>query len=57
MRWTNYFLHPSDNRYYVFTFKEEEHADRFEHSLSEDKIPFERNKESLVFQERILMKL
>lgn len=44
MRWTNYFLHPNDNRFYVFTFKEEEHADRFEHALSEDKIPFERNK-------------
>ncbi len=43
MRWTNYFLHPADNRYYVFTFREEEHAERFELSLKEDEIPFERN--------------
>ena len=43
MRWTNYFLHPSDNRYYVFTFREEKHAKRFERSLMEDNIPYERN--------------
>lgn len=43
MRWTNYFLHPADNRYYVFTFNEEEHANRFEKSLMDDEIPYERN--------------
>ena len=43
MRWTNYFLHPSDNRFYVFTFREEEHAKRFELALIEDNIPYERN--------------
>jgi hypothetical protein len=43
MRWTNYFLHPADNRYYVFTFTEEEHALRFETSLKKDEIPYERN--------------
>jgi hypothetical protein len=43
MRLTNYFLHPGDNRYYVFTFQEDEHASRFEKALSDDKIPFERN--------------
>ena len=43
MRWTNYFLHPADNRYYVFTFKEEEHAKRFEQSLIYHDIPHERS--------------
>ena len=43
MRWTNYFLHPGDNRYYVFTFREEEHAERFGIALEKDGIPFERN--------------
>mgnify|MGYP001170772987 CR=1 FL=1 len=43
MRWTNYFLHPGDNRYYVFTFREEEYAERFRLALEKDGIPFERN--------------
>lgn len=43
MRWTNYFIHPADNRYYVFTFRQEEHAQRFEFALKSDEIPFERN--------------
>lgn len=43
MRWTNYFLHPADNRYYVFTFREEVHADRFELSLKKDGVPYERS--------------
>ena len=43
MRLTNYSLHPGDNRYYVFTFQKDEHASRFENSLSEDDIPYERN--------------
>ena len=43
MRWTNYFLHPADNRYYVFTFREEEHADSFELSLKKDGVPYERS--------------
>ena len=27
MRWTNYFIHPGDNRYYVFSFRETAHAE------------------------------
>jgi uncharacterized membrane protein (DUF441 family) len=43
MRWTNYFIHPADNRYYVFTFSEKAHAIRFQASLESDDIPYERN--------------
>jgi len=43
MRWTNYFIHPADNRYYVFTFNEDAHAERFELALKEEEIPFERS--------------
>ena len=43
MRWTNYFLHPADNRYYVFTYNEDAHAERFELALKEEEIPFERS--------------
>lgn len=45
MRWTNYFIHPGDNRYYVFSFQEEEHAHAFELRLSKESIPFERHLE------------
>ena len=41
MRWTNYFIHPGDNRYYVFSFKEENHKEMFEKALIAEKIPFE----------------
>jgi len=41
MRWTNYFTHPGDNRYYVFTFREDEHAVAFQQMLEEQGIPFE----------------
>ncbi len=43
MRWTNYFLHPADNRYYVFTFNEVDHAERFEMALKNEAIPYERS--------------
>lgn len=45
MRWTNYFIHPGDNRYYVFTFRETSHADEYEAMLNEANIPFERHVE------------
>jgi len=41
MRWTNYFIHPGDNRYYVFSFKEKNHKEMFENALIAEKIPFE----------------
>lgn len=43
MRWTNYFLHPGDNRYYVFTFDEPALADRYESDLKGADIPYERH--------------
>ena len=45
MRWTNYFIHPGDNRYYVFSFQEEEHAHAFEQRLRKETVPFERHLE------------
>lgn len=45
MRWTNYFIHPGDNRYYVFTFHEDGHADDFEAMLVTENISFERHQE------------
>jgi len=41
MRLTNYFIHPADNRYYVFSFKEEEHSLTFKDSLDVHLIPYE----------------
>jgi len=41
MRWTNYFIHPGDNRYYVFSFKEKNHSDLYLDALSQNSIPFE----------------
>ncbi|MGB1122144.1 MAG: hypothetical protein ACPG08_01375 [Flavobacteriales bacterium] len=46
MRWTNYFPHPGDNRYFVFTFQEESHAAEFESMLNAASIPFERHEEN-----------
>ncbi|MBV41882.1 MAG: hypothetical protein CL834_02495 [Crocinitomicaceae bacterium] len=46
MRWTNYFIHPGDNRYYVFSFREDDHADDFEQRLKNAQIPFERHREN-----------
>jgi len=45
MRWTNYFIHPGDNRYYVFSFSEDEHADTFAERLERAGIAFERHQE------------
>ncbi|MGA0434901.1 MAG: hypothetical protein ACO3MV_04465 [Flavobacteriales bacterium] len=45
MRWTNYFIHPGDNRYYVFAFKEALHADEFEQMLGDQSIGYERHME------------
>lgn len=42
---TNYFDHPGDNRYTVFRFVEEEHANHFEELLIEQNIDFERHTE------------
>ncbi len=41
MRWTNYFIHPGDNRYYVFTFKKEDHKCMYEKALIAAGIPYE----------------
>ena len=41
MRWTNYFIHPGDNRYYVFTFKKEGHKCMYEKALIDAGIPYE----------------
>ena len=41
MRLTNYFIHPADNRYYVFSFREETQSVIFRHSLEDQAIPFE----------------
>ena len=41
MRLTNYFIHPADNRYYVFSFREENHSVIFKDSLENQSIPFE----------------
>ena len=41
MRWTNYFIHPGDNRYYVFSFKKVNHKEMFEKALIAENIPFE----------------
>ena len=41
MRWTNYFIHPGDNRYYVFSFNKEDHKERFEKALTSENIPYE----------------
>lgn len=45
MRWTNYFIHPGDNRYYVFTFREKEHADAFQSQLDAAAIEYEPHEE------------
>lgn len=45
MRWTNYFIHPGDTRYYVFTFREEPHAAEYGAMLKAAGIPFERHEE------------
>jgi hypothetical protein len=41
MRWTNYFIHPGDNRYYVFSFKKKEYSNLYETALLKHEIPFE----------------
>ena len=41
MRWTNYFEHPGDNRYMVFTFPNEDEAETFQSQLEALGIPFE----------------
>ena len=41
MRLTNYFIHPTDNRYYVFSFREEHHSVIFHKLLVVQDIPFE----------------
>ena len=46
MRWTNYFTHPGDNRYYVFAFGEELHANAFEKRLNDLGIDHERHLET-----------
>ena len=45
MRWTNYFVHPADNRYMVFTFREEAQAAAFQADLDAHGIPYELHRE------------
>ena len=45
MRWTNHFIHPGDNRYHVFAFREQGHAEEFEGRLGGEGISFERHQE------------
>lgn len=42
MRWTNWYLHPADNRYYVFEFRDADLADAYESGLKDAAIEFER---------------
>lgn len=42
MRWTNWYTHPGDNRYYVFEFRSVAMADEFEGDLKTAGIAFER---------------
>jgi len=41
MRWTNYFEHPGDNRYYVFTFPDLQESDDFKRRLEAQGIEYE----------------
>lgn len=43
LRLTNYFIHPTDNRYQVFVFKEDIYADYFEDLLKREAIEYERH--------------
>lgn len=43
LRLTNYFVHPSDNRYLVFLFKQEIHAAHFVEQLENEDIKYERH--------------
>lgn len=45
MRWTNYFVHPADNRYHVFSFREEAQAAEFEARLKDGNIAYEAHQE------------
>ena len=45
MRWTNWYTHPGDNRYRVFTFGKLEHADEFAADLDDAGIEHERHLE------------
>lgn len=42
MRWTNWYLHPADNRYYVFEFRDVSLADEYEGRLQAGGVGFER---------------
>ena len=54
MRWTNYFIHPGDNRYYVFSFREDVTADEFGERLDAAKISYERHRENELGKEEWL---
>jgi len=51
---TNYYDHPGDNRYTVYRFFIEEHADYFQSLLEEQQIVFERHIEVDEGQDKIL---
>jgi len=42
MRWTNWYVHPADNRYHVFEFRSVALADEFQEDLEAAGIAFER---------------
>ncbi|MGC6532673.1 MAG: hypothetical protein ACON34_06685 [Flavobacteriales bacterium] len=45
MNFSNYFEHPSDNRYMVYRFRDPEHAANFQARLEQESVPFERHEE------------
>ena len=45
MRWVNHHSHPGDNRYRVFVFREQDHAERFAERLSTLGVGYERHEE------------
>ena len=46
MNFSNYFEHPSDNRYMVYRYRDPEHADHFEARLEGESVPYERHEEA-----------
>lgn len=54
MNLTNYYDHKQDNRYKVFEFHLDEHADEFRRLIEEDGIPFEEHHEEEEGKEKFL---
>ena len=54
VRITNYFEHPENSRYMVYSFFLEEHADYFQSLLEDRQVPFERHLETEGKRDQIL---